>query len=153
MKKILNIGDILYRSKGIVQHVGILIRENQVLHNSPDGNVQISCLSEYSQGKKVKVVSKSLDLLEQKRLIDKAESLLLDAKQYGVITFNCEHLASMIQSGKPTSEQLQAAGLGAAAGLIFSRCNNSGNALAYTLVGGLLGCALANATRRYDHVL
>ena len=153
MNKNINIGDTLYRSKLFVQHVGLLVQEDQVLHNSPDGNIQLSSLEEYSNGKTVKVVSNDLDPIEQLKLLNKAEQMLLRAKQYGVISFNCEHLVSLIQSGKPSSEQLKGAGVGAVAGLLLANRNQSKSSLTYALVGGIIGCMAVNAARKYDSVL
>ena len=151
MNKNINIGDTLYRSKLFVQHVGLLVQEDRVLHNSPDGNIQLSSLQEYSNGKTVKVVSNDLDPIEQLKLLNKAEQMLLRAKQYGVISFNCEHLVSLIQSGKPSSEQLKGAGVGAALGLIFACGTKSKNTSMCMLAGALIGCAVVNANRKYDY--
>ncbi|MCW4443729.1 hypothetical protein OHV10_05500 [Vibrio splendidus] len=153
MNKNINIGDTLYRSKLFVQHVGLLVQEDRVLHNSPDGNIQLSSIQEYSNGKTVKVVSNDLDPIEQLKLLNKAEQMLLQAKQYGVISFNCEHLVSLMQSGKPSSEQLKGAGVGAVAGLLLANRNQSKSSLTYALVGGIIGCMAVNAARKYDSVL
>ncbi|RLQ16885.1 lecithin retinol acyltransferase family protein [Vibrio sp. SBT000027] len=153
MNKNINIGDTLYRSKLFVQHVGLLVQEDRVLHNSPDGNIQLSSIQEYSNGKTVKVVSNDLDPIEQLKLFNKAEQMLLQAKQYGVISFNCEHLVSLMQSGKPSSEQLKGAGVGAVAGLLLANRNQSKSSLTYALVGGIIGCMAVNAARKYDSVL
>ncbi|AZS25629.1 hypothetical protein DYL72_11820 [Vibrio anguillarum] len=56
MKNKLNIGDLLYRSKLLVEHAGIYLGKGKVLHNSPSGNVEICALEEYANGKPVKVV-------------------------------------------------------------------------------------------------
>jgi hypothetical protein len=153
MNRNLEVGDTLYRTKGIVKHVGLLIGENQVLHNSPNGNVQVCTWAEYSEGKTVKIVSNSLGPFEKLRLLNQAEQLLKEAKGYGVFTFNCEHLVSLIQSGKPTSKQLQGAAAGAAIGLLFALCTKSQNKAAYTAAGALLGCTTVNAARKYDFMI
>lgn len=150
MNKKLSIGDTLYRRKGIVEHVGLLIRPDQVLHNSPDGNVQISSFLEYSEGKNVKVVSNSLAPHEKLRLLNEAEKMLNQAQTYGVITFNCEHLVSLIQSGKPTSEQLQGSCIGGLIGFAMALLTNSQNKAAWTATGALIGCTVVNANRAYD---
>uniref|UniRef100_UPI0018C34F61 NlpC/P60 family protein n=1 Tax=Vibrio anguillarum TaxID=55601 RepID=UPI0018C34F61 len=49
MKNKLNIGDLLYRSKLLVEHAGIYLGKGKVLHNSPSGNVEICAL----EGKRV----------------------------------------------------------------------------------------------------
>ncbi|WP_080967979.1 lecithin retinol acyltransferase family protein [Vibrio crassostreae] len=153
MKNNLSIGDLLYRSKLFVEHAGIYLGKGRVLHNSPDGNVEICALEEYANGKSVKVVLSHLSEERKSTLFNQAELLIKKAKKYGVLDNNCEHLASTVLHGKPSSEQLQAAGLGAVAGLLLANCNHSKNSLLYTLAGGLIGCMAINAVRKYDCVI
>ncbi len=54
MNSNLSIGDLLYRSKLLVEHAGIYLGKGRVLHNSPDGNVEICTLEEYANGKPTK---------------------------------------------------------------------------------------------------
>lgn len=153
MKNNLSIGDLLYRSKLLVEHAGIYLGKGRVLHNSPDGNVEICALEEYANGKPVKVVLSHLSEEQKNELFYQAELLIKKAKKYGLLANNCEHLASTVLHGKPSSEQLQAAGLGAVAGLLLASCNQSRNSLLYMLAGGLIGCIAINAARQYDRVL
>ncbi|MFA1559712.1 hypothetical protein GNP82_10775 [Aliivibrio fischeri] len=153
MKNKLNIGDLLYRSKLLVEHAGIYLGKGQVLHNSPDSNVEICALKEYANGKPVKVVLSHLSEEQKNELFYQAEQLIKKAKKYGLLANNCEHLASTVLHGKPSSEQLQAAGLGAVAGLLIAHCNQSKNSLWYILAGGLIGCIAINAARKYDCVV
>ncbi|MFW8630076.1 lecithin retinol acyltransferase family protein [Vibrio natriegens] len=153
MKNNLSIGDLLYRSKLFVEHAGIYLGEGQVLHNSPDGNVEICALEEYANGKPIKVVLSHLSEEKKNDLFNRAEQLIKKAKRYGVLDNNCEHLASTVLHGKPSSEQLQGAGLGAIAGLLLAHTNQSKNSLLYIFAGGLFGCMAVNASRHYDHVL
>lgn len=153
MKNKLSIGDLLYRSKQLVEHAGIYLGKGLVLHNSPDGNVDICALEEYANGKPVKVVLSHLSKEKQSDLFNQAKLLIKKGKKYGVLDNNCEHLASSLLYGKPSSEQLQGAGLGAVAGLLLAHCNHSKNSLLYVLAGGLIGCMAVNAARKYDCVV
>ncbi|SKA25634.1 NC domain [Vibrio cincinnatiensis] len=153
MKNKLNIGDLLYRSKLLVEHAGIYLGKGKVLHNSPSGNVEICALEEYANGKPVKVVLSHLSEDKKNELLNQAEQLIKKARKYGVLNNNCEHLASTVLHDKPSSEQLQGASLGAVAGLLLAHCNQSKNSLLYMLAGGLIGCMAVNAVRKYDCVV
>jgi hypothetical protein len=153
MKNKLNIGDLLYRSKLLVEHAGIYLGKGKVLHNSPSGNVEICALEEYANGKPVKVVLSHLSEDKKNELLNQAEQLIKKARKYGVLDNNCEHLASTVLHDKPSSEQLQGASLGAVAGLLLAHCNQSKNSLLYILAGGLVGCMAVNAARKYDCVV
>ncbi|MCL1091500.1 hypothetical protein L2744_18235 [Shewanella profunda] len=48
------IGDRVYRSKGAVMHVGVIVSENLVAHNSPDNNVEVVSIEQFAQGKELK---------------------------------------------------------------------------------------------------
>ncbi|ASW80404.1 lecithin retinol acyltransferase family protein [Vibrio anguillarum] len=153
MKNKLNIGDLLYRSKLLVEHAGIYLGKGKVLHNSPSGNVEICALEEYANGKPVKVVLSHLSEDKKNKLFNQAEQLIKKARKYRVLDNNCEHLASTVLHDKPSSEQLQGASLGAVAGLLLAHCNQSKNSLLYILAGGLIGCMAVNAARKYDCVV
>lgn len=153
MKNKLNTGDLLYRSKLLVEHAGIYLDKGKVLHNSPSGNVEICVLEEYANGKPVKVVLSHLSEDKKNELFNQAEQLIKKARKYGVLDNNCEHLASTLLHGKPSSEQLQGADLGAVAGLLLAHCNQSKNSLLYVLAGSVIGCMVVNAARKYDYVV
>ncbi|WP_242010367.1 NlpC/P60 family protein [Vibrio mimicus] len=76
MKNKLNIGDLLYRSKLLVEHAGIYLGKGKVLHNSPSGNVEICALEEYANGKPVKVVLSHLSEDKKNELLNQAEQLI-----------------------------------------------------------------------------
>ncbi len=153
MKNKLNIGDLLYRSKLLVEHAGIYLGKGKVLHNSPSGNVEICALEEYADGKPVKVVLSHLSENRKNELFNQAEQLIKKARKYRLLANNCEHLASTVLHGTPSSEQLQGTGLGAVAGLLLAHCNQSKNSLLYVLAGGIIGCMAVNAARKYDCVV
>ncbi|WP_087019672.1 lecithin retinol acyltransferase family protein [Thaumasiovibrio subtropicus] len=153
MKNNLSVGDRLYRSKLFVEHTGIYLGDRRVLHNSPDENVEICALEEYAVGKPVKVVFSRLSEEKQSELLSHAEQLIIKENKYGVLGNNCEHLASKMLYGKPSSEQLQGAAVGAIAGLLLAQCSQSKNTSLYMAAGGLIGCLLVNATRNYDSTL
>ncbi|MBF4260020.1 NlpC/P60 family protein, partial [Vibrio anguillarum] len=82
MKNKLNIGDLLYRSKLLVEHAGIYLGKGKVLHNSPSGNVEICALEEYANGKLVKVVLSHLSEDKKNKLFNQAEQLIKKARKY-----------------------------------------------------------------------
>ncbi len=105
MKSKLSIGDLLYRSKLIVEHAGIYLGKGRVLHNSPDGNVETCSLEEYANGQPIKVVLSHLSEEKKNELFNDAVQLIKKAKKYGLLANNCEHLASTLLHGKPSSKQ------------------------------------------------
>ncbi|MBF4333013.1 hypothetical protein EAY29_22585, partial [Vibrio anguillarum] len=88
MKNKLNIGDLLYRSKLLVEHAGIYLGKGKVLHNSPSGNVEICALEEYANGKPVKVVLSHLSEDKKNKLFNQAEQLIKKARKYRVLDNN-----------------------------------------------------------------
>ena len=91
MKNKLNLGDLLYRSKLFVEHAGIYLGRDRVLHNSPDGNVQICTLDEYSAGKPIKVILNQLSKEKQNELLHQAEQLISQAKRSEEHTSELSH--------------------------------------------------------------
>ncbi|WP_417580027.1 hypothetical protein [Nitrincola sp.] len=123
-----------------------------MLHNSPNGNVQICVKDDFADGKPVKVVLSYLSDEKMNKLLIQAEQLINKAKKYGVLGFNCEHLASAMLHGNPSSEQLQGTAFGAVVGLLLAHRNQSRNSLMYMSIGGLIECVTVNAARKYDYV-
>jgi hypothetical protein len=59
MKNKLDIGDLLHRSNLFVEYAGIYLGNEQVLHNSPDGMIEICTLKQYANGKPLSKVAPS----------------------------------------------------------------------------------------------
>ena len=153
MKEKLKIGDILYRSKGIVEHAGAYFGNDKVIHNSPDGNVQICSVEQYSDGKDIKVVSNKLSLDQVHQFQQRAKKELSQVKEYNPVLFNCEHLISEILEGASNSPQITGTAIGGMAGTLIAMSANSKHTWCFTLAGALLGCTLINAQRKYDYVI
>ncbi|RXJ70668.1 hypothetical protein CS022_22650 [Veronia nyctiphanis] len=150
MKFSLSVGDILYRSKSIVQHVGVVVGPNQVIHNTPSNGVSITSYDEYAAGKEVKVKSENLSVEQQDALIEKALEIVNSAKSYNLVAFNCEQLATLITEGRPRSEQVAGAVVGAGAGYLVSKAMESNQTFMAVTVGAALGCLAVNAARTYS---
>lgn len=144
----LKMGDLLYRSKGLVEHAAIYLGNNLVFHTSPKNGPETLSLEEYSEGKVIKVIhtNESDVAILQGRI----EQIMQSAKRYNVLTDNCEHLASYLLLGRKLSPQLQATAVGAIVGLIIGRNMSRGGVFLSVLLCGALSCIFANATRKYD---
>ena len=150
MNKI-QVGDVLYRRKLLVQHAGVMLENGMVLHNSPTNGVEICTFEQYSEGKEVKVISSELSFIEQKNFKLRAFELIEQARNYKLFDFNCEHLVTLVNNAKPSSTQLTAGFTGAAAGLIFAQ--KSKNPLLTVGLFAIGGVLFSNATRKYDFTI
>lgn len=150
MKQKLKIGDILYRSKGLVEHAGAYLDDNQVIHNSPDGDVEVCSVEQFADGKNIKVVASGLSELQAQQFQERSKSKLDQSNRYNLFSFNCEQLVSEIINGEASSPQVKAAVLGGIACTILAKAADSKHTLWFALAGGLLGCAIVNTKREYD---
>ncbi len=146
----ISIGDKLYRTKYCVEHVGTYIGNGWVLHNSPTFNVKVSKIEEFALGRDVKVIHSKLTNAEQAKLLLEVGAILEIKAKYHVLSFNCEHLATKLALGKPHSEQLQVASAFAMLGLYLTDGQRTGTRILTGLGAAALGCALLNASRKYD---
>lgn len=144
----LNPGDLLYRSKGPVQHKGVYWGDNQVLHNQPSGGLKLTSFAEYSKSKSVKVVKVETSNIEQ--LTTRLEELMVDNGHYCLLSNNCEHIANYLIHGRKFSPQIQATALSAIAGLFISTQVQGKPLLKGLLWGGLAGILICNISRKYD---
>lgn len=140
-------GDLLHRSKGIVQHAGVYLGDGLVLHNQPSEGSAVTSYSQYAEGKTVKVTSTSRTDLN--KLTERLHEIIDDDQSYTLFGNNCEHITSYLTQGRKISPQIQATTMCAAIGGLIG--NRSGN-LAYGLIlGGLAGLVIANVSRKYDY--
>lgn len=153
MKDKFKIGDILYRSKGIVEHAGAYFGNGKVIHNSPEGNVQLSSVAQYSAGKNIKVISSELSTEQTQQFQQRAKEKLNQTKSYNPVTFNCEQLVSQILKGTSSSPQIKGAAIGGIAGTLIAKSTNSKHTLWLAFAGSLLGCAITNTQRKYDYIV
>ena len=148
MKK-LTIGDLCYRRKATVQHVGVYYGNGLIAHNSPDGNAHLSTLKEFADGQTVKV-KKHNQCIEPKTLKKRLDQLLDREKSYSVVGYNCEHFASKGLQGSAKSTQLTGAVCGGFFGLIHSLTTKKSLSVGVT---AFLGSILPNIFREYDFEL
>lgn len=151
MKIEATLGDLLYRVKGVVEHVGVYLGGNKVAHNSPDGNVQISSIEEYSKNQPVNVVKTDFDNIEL--LEQRLEEILSADKTYNLLGFNCEQFAHLLITGRSQSPQIRATIIGALTGFITGQAFNKKNSFWFALAGAAFGCILVNNNRRYDAII
>lgn len=105
---IINTGDVLIRSYGIYDHVGIADGFGFVYENSRDrsGRGKVS-LKEFADDEKVKNVG-ILGDLSPSEIISRAETLVKDKKKYQLFSNNCEHFIREVCDVNVTSPQIQA---------------------------------------------
>jgi len=96
----IGIGDLLFRPKFFgfmkLEHVGVVVPQNMVLHNTPERGEHVSTVQEFAAGQAVRVQktgSNSADVLSR------ANKVLADPKRYNPAFRNCEHTAFEVISG------------------------------------------------------
>ena len=144
------VGDILYRSKLLVQHAGVVVGDNAVLHNSPSG-VEICSLAKYGEGKVIKVISTNLPERDKEKFIKRALELVQKGKKYQLFNFNCEHLVSSIKDLKPTSSQVTGAAIGSIIAGLYSLSQGSNKTITAMGIGAIGGLLITNFYRKYDY--
>lgn len=144
-------GDLLYRSKGFVQHTGIYWGNRQVLHNTPANGVAITEYEQYSEGKTVKVVRTDID--DKPLVAERLKAIMASNSEYHLLANNCEHIAHLMITGRKSSPQIQATLIGAIAGVLIGSGTNKSHWLTSLICGGLAGCLLSNLNREYDAVI
>lgn len=141
-------GDLLYRTKGIVEHAGIYLGNNQVFHNSPDNDVEVVSFEKYAAGKEVKVIHKSVD--DPKKLSEQLELILTASKKYSAMSYNCEHIANLLIMGRAHSPQIAATAIGAVVMGILAKDKSVLQMIGWGVLGGVIGCLVSNGARKYD---
>ncbi len=99
----LTIGDLLYRRKGMVMHVGIYLGNALILHNTPKfGEHQVD-FADFAKGKAVFAKATGL---QPDEVLRKARQVLSSPADYQLFKHNCEHTANTILEDNDTSHQL-----------------------------------------------
>jgi hypothetical protein len=99
----------VYRKKvsGLVAHAGLELNfaqgEQLVLHTSPDKNTHLSTVEEFSAGEDL---VKKAKVNASQAIVDRINNRLSTNFKYSLFN-NCEHLASEVLTGRPTSAQLK----------------------------------------------
>lgn len=145
------VGDLLHRPKGVVQHAGVYVGRGHVLHIQPGGTVEVVPLCDFADGKAISV--SRLPFQVKAGFQERVAEVVQQGASYCLFSNNCEHIAYYLVAGERKSPQLQAAIIfGIAGGLLSSGRKMSD--LMFT--AGLIGFGallLSNANRRCEFVL
>jgi hypothetical protein len=136
------IGDRVYRSKGAVMHVGVIVSESLVAHNSPDNNVEVISIEQFAQGRLIRT-KRSTDV-NPGALLAQLEKIKKENQRYCPLSFNCEHFANKLLGNNKGSEQLLAVVALGTIGL------TSKNKWLGFLAAGTVGLVLCNSLRSYS---
>lgn len=99
-------GDIVSRRKGPFRHVGIVLGEDEILHNTPLMGEHVSSLREFGKGKSVRM--EYADTRGRAYALHSARAHLESgARGYNPLTNNCEHTVHRITTGRAHSPQLK----------------------------------------------
>tara|TARA_R110002072_G_scaffold303107_2_gene493835 strand:- start:121024 stop:121506 length:483 start_codon:yes stop_codon:yes gene_type:complete len=144
----LRIGDLLYRTKGVVEHAGVYLGSNCVLHTAPTTGIEIVSLERYGDGQEIKF--KRIEATDMALLASRLSHILAGDRRFDLLGRNCEQVAHFLISGRNSSPQLLAAITGGAFGGLVACQTRSENWLMIVLAFSFAGCALSNLLRSYD---
>ncbi len=140
-------GDLLHRSKGIVQHAGVYLGAGLVLHNRPSEGTVVTTYTEYAEGKSVLVTC--INSFDQQLLSQRLREIIGDSQSYSLFGNNCEHVAHYLTNGRKISPQVQIA---LTCGLICGAIGKRNGNFAYGLIlGSLTGLVVGNMLKKYDY--
>ncbi len=96
-------GELLRRRKGPVMHTGVSLGDGRVLHNTPGRGEHVSTLEDFAKGKTIRVSPGSADARVRIQALDEDDL----QRPYNLFVNNCEHTASRVTDGRPSSPQLK----------------------------------------------
>ena len=96
-------GELLRRRKGPVMHTGVSLGDGRVLHNTPGRGEHVSTLEEFAKGKTIRVSPGAADARARIQTLDEDDL----QRPYNLFVNNCEHTASRVTAGQPSSPQLK----------------------------------------------
>lgn len=143
-------GSLLFRSKGIVEHVGIYLGFNRVIHTVPETGIAIVDVKEFSAGKSVRVVK--AEHVDELTLSARIRELMSSNTEYSLSARNCQHIANYILTGNKKSPQLRWSITSAVIAGLLALGNNR-NPLPYLAFGGLFGCLAYSASLKFDNTI
>lgn len=141
-------GDLLHRSKGIVQHAGIYLGNGLVIHTQPGKGVNITSYTVYANGQQVNVTSSNTDA---ELLATRLTEIIGDDQRYKLLSNNCEHIAHFLLHGHKSSTQLSGATIGASIFGLIGYNTGKGNLLLWLAAGALTGLFYTNLMKKYDY--
>lgn len=146
----LKTGDLLYRSKGLVEHAGVYLGAGRVLHIQPGGSAVTVPFQQYADGKMVAVKRQGV---QPHGFLKRLDEVSQNQSTYSLTSNNCEHIAHYLTSGERMSPQLQVAlGLGFFGGVLAAKGKMS-NFVAGAGLAGFAALLVSNANRQYDFTL
>jgi hypothetical protein len=100
---------ILKRPKagGFINHIGVLLSNGLVAHNSPEKGEHIGTLDEFAKGQNVTVIAPVNESAAQQAQLA-LRQVRVTPKRYDAVNNNCEHFANRILGKPAESPQLQA---------------------------------------------
>lgn len=134
----------VYRKKvsGLVAHAGLELNfesgEPLVVHTNPNKNTHLSTIEEFTEGE---ILVRKTNIKATKEIADRINGKLSTNPKYSVFN-NCEHLASEVLTGCPTSAQLKTSLTVSAIGTSLVACKPANRnimtlSLAALLFGGI----------------
>ena len=124
---------------GLVAHAGVELKFDQgeplVLHTNPENNTHISTIEEFLAGE---AIVRRTTISATQAIADRIKKRLSTKSKYS-LTDNCEHLASEVLTGKPTSAQLKTSLTVSALGTALVACKKT-NRNVLTLLFSALVC-------------
>jgi len=137
MNNNLKMGSLLFRSKGIVEHVGIYLGFGKVIHTVPETGISVVSIKQFSAGQSIKIVkAENVDALT---LTTRIKELMSGNTEYSLSDRNCQHIANYILTGSKKSPQLRWSITAAAIAGIYALYRGN-NPIPYLALGGLFGC-------------
>lgn len=98
------IGTLLGIRGIFITHVGVYIGNDMVLHNHKRNDVEIVSLQEFSNGRGIVVLESGVD--DAYGFLVRLHQETLYSRSYNLVTYNCEHMASLVRLGEAHSTQL-----------------------------------------------
>jgi hypothetical protein len=106
------VGDVIKVNCGVYSHVGVYVGKRpgssqDVVHNEKNQGVILSTLTEFSRGRAILLHRQAEgDWRDRAKIAQRAISLI--GTKYDLWKFNCEHAASLAQTGTAESPQIAA---------------------------------------------
>jgi hypothetical protein len=97
-------GDIVVRDKGAFRHLGIVVNEGMVLHNTPELGEHISTMDAFCQGKPYRVIQIPSAL--RWVVLANASRIAAYPRRYDAVSNNCEHTVTRALGEQPHSSQI-----------------------------------------------
>ena len=98
-------GDELSRKKGLFTHYGIAFDDCDVLEIVSDSTPRLVSLEEFADGQQIGIRHPPEE--ERPAILERAMHVLLNPKEYRLLTNNCEHMKNLVLTGSAHSESVR----------------------------------------------